>query len=150
MTRSMLVLFAVGALALPPVAGAAKGKERTIVIKARSKLDQARLVDSPPAGLSPGDVLIFTEQLFNSKGKRIGSDAASCVRLFDETSICTGTYKLPGGRVMVSLLQPGPTGTYDQAVTGGTGRYAGARGTVTVAQSTQGDRFTFRLRVERR
>lgn len=150
MTRRTLAAVAVGALTLSPAAVAAKGHERTIIIKARSQLDQVRLVDNAPAGFSPGDVLVFSERLFNSKGKRIGSDAASCVRLFDATSLCTGTYKLPGGRVMVTLLQPGPTGTYDQAVTGGTGRFAGARGTVTVAQSSQGDRFTFRLRVERR
>jgi hypothetical protein len=34
-----------------------------------------------------------------------------------------------------------------QAITGGTGRYADARGTVTVRQGTGGDRFTFRILV---
>ena len=85
-------------------------------------------MDNAPTGPSAGDMLIFTEKLFNKRGKQIGSDAASCVRLFDATSLCTGTYRLPRGRLMVQLLQPGPTGTYDQAITGGTGRYAGARG----------------------
>jgi hypothetical protein len=66
-------------------------------------------------------MLVFTEGLFDRRGRRIGSDAASCVRLFD-------------------------TGTYDQAVTGGTGRFDGVRGTVTVDQQAAGDRFTFRLR----
>jgi hypothetical protein len=50
---------------------------------------------------------------------------------------------------MVQLIQPGAAGTYTQAITGGTGRYAGARGTVTVRQQSGGDRFTFRLRVPR-
>ena len=107
-----------------------------------------KLVDNAPAGNSAGDVLIFTEKLFNSRGKQIGSDAATCVRLFDATSLCTGLYRLPRGQLMVQLLQPGPTGTYDQAIVGGTGRYAGARGTVRVAQDpTKGDRFTFRIRL---
>ena len=92
-------------------------------------------------------MLVFTEKLFNSRGKQIGSDAASCVRLFDVTSLCTGVYKLRGGQLMVQLLQPGPTGTYDQAITGGTGRFAGARGTVTVAQGGGGDHFTFKVRL---
>ena len=72
---------------------------------------------------------------------------ATCVALFDATLLCTATYVLPGGQVMVQLLQPGPRGTYDQAITGGTGRYGGARGTVAVRQSDAGDRFTFRIRV---
>jgi hypothetical protein len=149
MKRSPILLAALGALALSPAAAAAKSHERTITVKARSQIDQVQLVDNAPAGDSAGDVLVFTEKLFDSHGKPIGSDAATCVRLFDQTSLCTGTYQLPGGRIMVQLLQPGPTGTYDQAITGGTGRFAGARGTVTVAQQSGGDRFTFRIRVGR-
>ena len=148
MKRSAILLAGLGVLlvAAPPV-GAAKG-HRQVTIKARSQLDRVQFVDNAPTGDSAGDMLIFTEKLFNSRGKQIGSDAASCVRLFDATSLCTGTYKLPKGRLMVQLLQPGPTGTYDQAITGGTGRYAGARGTVRVAQqATGGDRFTFRIRL---
>jgi hypothetical protein len=148
MTRSTIALIAVGALAVSAAPADAKSHGRTITIKARSQIEHAQVVDNAPTGDSPGDLVIFTEQLFDSRGKRIGSDAATCVRLFDATSLCTGIYKLPGGQVMVQLLQPGPTGTYDQAITGGTGRFAGARGTVTVAQQSGGDRFTFRIRVD--
>ena len=146
MTRSTIAVIAVGALALSAAPAGAKGHGRTITIKARSQIEHVQLVDNAPTGDSPGDMLVFTEQLFDSHGKRIGGDAATCVRLFDATSLCTGLYKLPGGQVMVQLLQPGPTGTYDQAITGGTGRFAGARGTVTVAQQSGGDRFTFKIR----
>ena len=147
MSRSKIPLAALAVLVLaaPPVA--AKSRERTIKLTARSQIEHAQVVDSAPTGDSPGDVLIFTERLVDRHGKRIGSDAASCVRLFDKTSLCQGTYKLPGGRLMVQLLQPGPTGTYDQAITGGTGRFDGARGTVRVAQKSGGDRFTFRIRL---
>jgi hypothetical protein len=149
MTRCTILLAAVGALALPAAPAAAE--TRTTTIKARSQLDQVQLVDNAPAGDSAGDLLIFTERLVDRRGRRIGSDAASCVRLFDSRSLCTGTYKLPGGQLMVQLLQPGVSGTrtYDQAITGGTGRFAGARGTVTVAQRAGGDRFTFRISVPR-
>ena len=149
MTRRTIVLAVVGTLALSSAPAAGKSHERVITIKARSQIDRAQLIDNAPVGDSPGDMLVFTEKLFDPRGKRIGSDAASCVRLFDATSLCTGVYMLPGGRVMVQLLQPGPTGTYDQAITGGTGRFAGARGTVTVAQRPDGDRFRFRIRVHR-
>lgn len=149
MRRCIIVSAAIGGLALLAApAGAAKGKERTITIHARSQLVQAHLVDdNAPAGPSVGDVLVFTERLLSRRGRTIGSDAATCTRLFDESSLCTGTYKLPGGRLMVQLLQPGPTGAYDQAITGGTGRFAGARGTVTVDQRPDGDRFRFKVRV---
>jgi hypothetical protein len=149
MRRSTFVLAIVAALALPAASAEAKGRWRTVTINATSKIDNARFVDTGVAGDSPGDMLVFTEKLFDAKGTQIGSDAATCVRLFDATSLCTGTYKLPGGRLMVQLLQPGPTGVYDQAITGGTGRFAGARGTVTVDQQATGDRFTFKIRVER-
>lgn len=115
-------------------------------LQLRSQLQDARGVDTPPAGPSAGDGLVFTERLLDAHGRVVGSDAASCVRLFDQRSLCTGTYVLPGGQLMVQLLQPGPTGVYTQAVTGGTGRYSGARGTVVVDQRTDGDRFTFRVR----
>jgi len=146
MTRITIVLGAVTALVLSPTIAVPKDRKPTITIKARSQLDQVHVVDNAPAGDSPGDMLVFTERLVDARGQRIGSDAASCVRLFDQTSLCTGTYELAGGRVMVQLLQPGFTGSYDQAITGGTGRFAGARGTVRVDQRADGDRFTFRIR----
>jgi hypothetical protein len=147
MTRSSIVLIAIGALALSAAPAGAKGHGRTVTIKASSRIDQVHLVDNAPTGDSAGDVLVFTEKLFNARGRQIGTDAASCVRLFDVTSLCTGVYKLRGGQLMVQLVQPGPTGTYDQAITGGTGRFAGARGTVTVVQSAGGDHFTFKIRL---
>lgn len=149
MRRCMMVPAAIAGLALLAApAVAAKDRERTITIHARSQLAQAHLVDdNASVGPSVGDVLVFTERLVNRRGRTIGSDAATCTRLFDETSLCTGTYRLPGGRLMVQLVQPGPTGVYDQAITGGTGRFAGARGTVTVDQRPNGDRFTFKVRV---
>ncbi len=149
MTRIPILIAVLSALVLSPAAAAAKSHTRTITIKARSQVDRVQAIDNAPAGTSAGDVLVFTEKLFNSRGRRIGSDAAVCTRLFDATSLCVGTYKLRGGRVMVQLLQPGLTGTYRQAITGGTGRFAGARGTVIVAQRPGGDRFTFKIRVDR-
>jgi len=114
-----------------------------------SKLQNVQGVDNAPAGQSAGDVLIFTENLLDSNGETVGRDAAVCTRLFDATMLCSGIYVLPRGQVTVQLLQPGLTGTYDQPITGGTGRFAGATGTVTVMQGVAdgGDRFIFHIRV---
>jgi hypothetical protein len=146
MWRTGLGVAVLAGCAVVPAAPVAAA--RTITLEARSQLEQAQSVDNEPAGPSAGDLLVFTERLLDSSGKRIGSDSAVCVRLFDERSLCTGTYALHGGQVMVQLLQPGGQGTYRQAITGGTGRYAGARGTVAVQQDDGGDRFTFRIRVD--
>jgi hypothetical protein len=143
-TAAALALLA--ALA-PATATAARPKAtRTVVIHAHSQLVKAQV--------KQGDRIIFTERLLSPKGRTIGHDFADCARLFDERSLCTGVYDLRRGQLMVQLLQPQLTGrlTYEQAITGGTGRFAGARGTVTVNQGAAkaGDRFTFRIHVPRR
>lgn len=132
-------------IAAASFATTANGKRSpgTITLQVRSQLEHAQFVDNAPAGVSAGDLLIFSERLLDSSGQQIGSDAAQCSRLFDERSLCTGEYTLPDGQVMVQLVQPGPSGVYTQAITGGTGAYARATGTVTVDQRPDGDRFTF-------
>jgi hypothetical protein len=156
MTRKLAIYITAAAVialvAVPAAAGKGKSRTKTITIQATSELENIQLVDNPPSGNSAGDVLVFTESLFDLEGRLIGSDAATCTRLFDQRSLCTGTYSLPRGEVMVQLLQPGlgATLTYTQAITGGTGRFARASGTVTVDQQPTGDSFRFRIVVPRR
>jgi hypothetical protein len=140
-------MAAVGVIVAIALTAAASGRSErvTITMHARSQVEHAHFVDSAPAGRSAGDQLIFTERLLDARGRRVGRDAASCTYLFDARSLCTGTYILRRGQVMVQLVQPGPSGTYRQAITGGTGRYARASGTVTVDQRPNGDRFTFHI-----
>jgi hypothetical protein len=143
-TAAVLALLA--ALAPATVIAARPKATRTVVIHAHSQLVNAQV--------KQGDRIIFTERLLSPKGRTIGHDFADCARLFDERSLCTGVYDLRRGQLMVQLLQPQLTGrlTYEQAITGGTGRFAGAWGTVTVNQGAAkaGDRFTFRIHVPRR
>jgi hypothetical protein len=132
-----------------PAGAAAKAKPATLTLRAHSKLQHVASIDNPPAGPAAGDVLVFTERLLSASGRPIGTDAATCTALFDQRSLCTGAYLLRGGQLFVSLVQPGLTGSrdYDQAITGGTGRYARATGTVTVHQRPSGDRFVFNIRM---
>jgi hypothetical protein len=149
-TLVITALLAAGTMS-SGASASSRSRTRSITIHARSVLLHAHLVDNPPAGRSPGDVLVFTERLFGNSGRVIGSDAATCTYLFDQRSLCVGAYRLRGGEVLVSLLQPGPTGTYDQAITGGTGRFARAAGTVTVHQHpSSGDRFVFHIHLPAR
>jgi hypothetical protein len=149
MKRTALIVMAlagVGAVALTSAASGGR-QPAAVTLHAHSKVEHAQVVDNAPQGRSAGDVLVFTEQLLDTRGRNIGSDAATCTYLFDQRSQCTGTYVLPGGQLMVQLIQPGPTGTYAQAIVGGTGRYARARGVVVVDQQSGGDRFTFHIRL---
>jgi hypothetical protein len=145
--RSLAVVgFTIVVLACAGSALAAS-KPSTITLQLTSKLQHFSQVDNPPAGQSAGDLIVFNEQLLDAHGRVVGSDAASCVQLFDVRLLCTGAYILRGGEIQVQLVQPGlaSTGVYTQAITGGTGRYAGATGTVTLHEHTGGDRFTFHI-----
>jgi hypothetical protein len=149
MKRTALIVMATAGAGVVALASAASGGGHAaqVTLHAQSKLENAHLVDNAPQSTSAGDVLVFTERLLDAHGHQIGSDAATCTYLFDQRSQCTGTYVLPGGQLMVQLIQPGPTGRYTQAIVGGTGRYARARGVVIVDQQPGSDRFTFRIRL---
>jgi hypothetical protein len=147
MKRTISVVVVAAALAALLADGSAAGRSNSAVttLRLRAQVVHAQYIDNPPAGRSAGDDLIFTENLFNAAGTKVGSDAATCVYLFDQRSLCTGAYILPRGQILVQLVQPGPTGIYNQAITGGTGKYARVTGTVTVDQRPSGDHFTFHI-----
>ena len=157
-SRRLATAVALALLAALPPATAAAARHRTtktVVIHAHSLLLKAQVFTiNPRVPEQQGNRIVFTERLLSPKGKAIGHDYADCVRLFDERSLCSGVYDFRRGQIMVQLLQPMLTGkvTYEQAITGGTGRFAGAWGTVTVNQGAakSGDRFTFRIHVPRR
>src|SRR5438067_1321211 len=150
MKRTISLAIVVSALAAGVAASATAAGHRSqtsVTLHVRSQLQHASYVDNAPQGPSAGDDLVFTERLLNSSGRSIGSDAASCIVLFDQRSLCTAAYILPAGQIMAALVQPGLTRhrIYNQAITGGTGSYARATGTVTVDQRASGDRFTFHI-----
>jgi hypothetical protein len=146
LTLTAAVLASAVIVAIGHTATASSPAGTSITLHLTSQLEQAHYVDNPPPGPSAGDDLVFTERLLNTNGRQVGNDAASCIALFDQRSLCTGTYILPNGQILVQLLQPGETGTYTQAITGGTGKYQRATGTVTVAQHPgHGDHFTLNI-----
>lgn len=124
----------------------------TITFRLSSHLQHAQSVDNPPSGRSAGDLLVLTERLVNAHGRQVGTDAGTCVALFDQRSLCTGAFVLAQGQITIQILQPNLTGkrTFTEVVTGGTGHYAGAAGTVTDQQgaaSNSGDQLLFQIRV---
>jgi hypothetical protein len=94
-------------------------------------------VDNGVRGRSPGDQEIIFDKLFNRRitPKPIGSARFLCTFTTGRTRTCIATFDLPKGEVVAA-------GTvryrqfYDLAITGGTGLYDNARGTLTIIRTT--------------
>ena len=147
MQRVLAVLATVvlaGLLAVPASASARKSRIRVV-----EHAVSDTTTDTGAAGDSVGDILTFANPVFNhANTKQVGSDQGFCIRLVVGQSYeCTWTNFLKGGQIVVQ----GPF--YDAkdstlAITGGTGRYRAARGTMklhALAGGTKYD-FTFHLR----
>src|SRR5262245_24988651 len=88
-------------------------------------------VTNGSAADAAGNVLTFANDVFDGADKdKIGSDQGYCVRIVvGKTWECNWTTFLPGGQITVE----GPfsdTGNTVVAITGGTGAYRGARGSM--------------------
>lgn len=88
-------------------------------------------VDIGPKGDSIGDLLVFANGIFDSANKvQIGSDQGYCVRtVVGKSWECFWTMTLKAGQITVE----GPfldEGDSLMSVTGGTGKYAGAKGSM--------------------
>jgi allene oxide cyclase len=125
--------------------GKAKGKAFTVVERATTDAT----TDTGAPGDTAGDVLTFANEVFDKTNTtKVGTDQGYCVRVVvGESYECTWTTFLDGGQVVVQ----GPF--YDKkdstlAVTGGTGRYKDARGTMGLHARADGASydFSFRLR----
>ncbi|HXA34931.1 MAG TPA: dirigent protein [Steroidobacteraceae bacterium] len=106
-------------------------------------------VDLGQKGDSIGDLLVFANAVFDAANKtQVGSDQGYCVRtIVGKSWECFWTLTLKAGQITVE----GPfmdEGDSLFAVTGGTGKYAGARGSMKLhprdAKSTSYD-FTYDL-----
>jgi hypothetical protein len=94
-------------------------------------------------GTAAGDQGLLSRTLRTMQKRPVGQLNISCVVTkggLHHISICTGVYELPGGTLIgttISRPSPGP-GTLHIAVTGGTGRYEGARGSILSVGSNSG------------
>jgi hypothetical protein len=95
-------------------------------------------IDQGKTGFSTGDYEVHADSLWQS-GKQIGWDAGTCLtnRVGGHTAdqICTFILHLSHGQIVatgvVRSTESGP-GTFTIAITGGTGRYDDARGSLSV------------------
>jgi hypothetical protein len=92
-----------------------------------------------------GDILTFANAVFDANDKaKVGSDQGFCIRIVAGKSFeCLWTLMLADGQITVE----GPfldAGDSTLAVTGGTGKYAGARGEMKLhARDAKGTAYDF-------
>jgi len=134
-----------GALALVAPLAAPAGERLQVVERALTDTT----VDLGAKGDSVGDLLTFANPIYDAANKtKLGSDQGYCVRVVVGKSWeCFWTLLLAEGQITVE----GPffdTGDSVMVVTGGTGKYAGAKGAMKLhsrdAKSTAYD-FTYEL-----
>ena len=104
--------------------------------------------DTGAPGDSAGDILTFANPVFNRRDiRQVGSDQGYCIRAVAGKSYeCTWTTFLKGGQIVVQ----GPfydTKDSTLAITGGTGRYRNARGTMRLRSKAGGTKYDFIFRV---
>ncbi|MDE3131836.1 MAG: hypothetical protein KGL16_11850 [Acidobacteriota bacterium] len=90
-----------------------------------------KFVDNPPKAqhqgqFSAGDIAIVTRPLYRH-GSRAGTLELACLFTSSASDHCTGTATIGGSTIELAGVS-NPRATTDIAVTGGTGSYAGARG----------------------
>lgn len=128
-------------LAFTPVAAGATdagsaqtgGKTRTLTFLAEAQ--QMTRFPVTPGTVSQGDRVVVRSHLFDEAHNKVGETHGTCTTTrggTDEAEQCLVTYVLPDGQlttqgVYFDYIDQGP---FDSAITGGTGKYEKARGSV--------------------
>jgi hypothetical protein len=143
---SAALVVAVAAWATPARHGHGSHGAKTITVIEHATTDS--VTDTGASGDSPGDLLTFANPIFDaSDTKKVGTDQGYCVRTVKGVAWeCNFTTFLPGGQIVVE----GPF--YDAkdstfAITGGTGRYRNARGTMKLQSREGRTKFAFIFRI---
>jgi len=103
------------------------------------------VTDTGAAGDSPGDLLTFANEIFDKdNAAKVGTNNGWCIRVsVGKSWECFWTLTLADGQIMVE----GPfldAGDSVLAITGGTGKYAGARGEMALhARDDKGAEYDF-------
>jgi hypothetical protein len=129
-------LFVVGALVLVAVVvgwAAERSHEATGPAVVRLTDIQSSMTSMNGTSTGVGAVQIATLKLFGSstRSRPIGQGVLTCMTVSKKQRSCTGSYVLPRGMIETSGLINSRL-LYTAAITGGTGLYDNARGTLTV------------------
>ena len=143
-SRATALVAATAAVLVPggAVASAAgPGKPRSTRLDLQIETQKLTVVDTGPAGSSPGDLVLEADALTRD-GKPFGTAQITCVAhagdLLNGRAECTGTYYLPHGQLETQGGATSVNGAISGAgaVTGGTRRYHGVRGSYAFRTTT--------------
>lgn len=138
--RTSLSFFAVVGV----LAAAQAMSSESIALVERATSDQT--LDLGAKGDSPGDLLVFANPVYDSRNQaQVGSDQGYCVRVIAGKSWeCFWTLILKEGQI----TSEGPfldQGDSLMAITGGTGKYVGAKGKLTLhARDSKATAYDFK------
>ncbi|MFB6902538.1 allene oxide cyclase barrel-like domain-containing protein [Streptomyces hydrogenans] len=128
-------------LAFTPVAagatdaGSAQTKGKTRPLTFLAEVQQLTRFPVTPGSVSQGDRVVVRSDLFDEAHNKVGETHGTCTTTrggADEAEQCLVTYVLPDGQITTQgvyfdYIDQGP---FDSAITGGTGKYEKARGSV--------------------
>ena len=152
LTSAVTVAVLAGAAVAAHAAGpsdASSARATTFTVVEHADTDAT--ADTGPKGDSAGDVLAFANPIFDAANKHhVGSANGSCVRsAAGKAYDCQWSVSLKGGQIMVQ----GPfydTKDSTLTITGGTGKYVGAQGQMTLhARDAAGSSYDFTYRLSR-
>lgn len=133
------------AIAVPALTGAQAPADTTITVQ--EKVQTVAMDDVAPksrkGGVSVGDRLVTRQSLFDATDKRIGTLYTDCTGVgptkpfTGATLLCTVTFSLRDGKVVAAGVAK-LDGSANVPIVGGTGAYAGARGSITSGRAAKG------------
>ena len=136
----MIAVFAVAVIAVAAVAAqAALGAAATHPVRKLHytlHFSPLTVIDVGAKGNSLGDEIVSHDIVFSTAGKRVGYDAQTCMitSLRPPQLGCSLVFALPGGTITGQYIGAPPPRKL-AAITGGTGKYVGAEGTIEAVES---------------
>ncbi|TDB78369.1 hypothetical protein E1165_01270 [Micromonospora sp. KC723] len=128
-----LIIVAVGGCSADKTEAEVQAGDRVEIIELKVENDQYAALDLGPAGMSLGDMDVYSGNAIRD-GRKVGRGGGSCQAIHiggkNITMQCLITMELERGSVTMQSLWARGANPLDMAVTGGTGAYRNARGTV--------------------
>jgi len=148
MKKSSWLTMSVATLAMMLTAGHARTEESENLALIEHAATDA-VTDTGAEGDSSGDLLTFANEIFASdNATKLGTDSGFCIRVtVGQSWECFWTLTLAEGQITAEgpFLDAGDSAL---AVTGGTGKYAGARGEMALhARNDKGTEYDFNYKL---
>lgn len=135
-TGAAVAIAALAAGSVGPAAGSGDNNgDSHQTVRVVSKDTEQAFVDVGKHGFSLGDEFVFTSRL-TQNGQKVGHAGVVCtiVSVRRQESQCLGSARLGHGEITIQGLMADSPRVFSFAITGGTGAYEGAEGTLVVRE----------------